>query len=239
MWETELLSKIPKSQFFTRKELYLALKDIEKNLSYNSLGWIIDKGIKANVIYKVGSDSYSRKKDNRKTYSPKCSKFAKTLVAKMTGRFPELRFTVFETLLLNEFVNHLYAQNIVVLQVEKDLCPFVFEFLNEKYTGKILFNPSQEDFARYKSDNCIVLENLVSEAPYDKEKPYFMTLEKLLVDCVADKAIKNLTPDSEVANIFENAKLLYKSDLTKIKRYAKRRNAWDRVETLLGQESET
>ena len=30
MWETELLSKIPKSQVFTRKELYLALKEIEE-----------------------------------------------------------------------------------------------------------------------------------------------------------------------------------------------------------------
>ena len=55
------------------------------------------------------------------------------------------------------------------------------------------------------------------------------------MDCVSDKAIKELIPSSEINNIFENAKLLYKSDLTKIRRYAKRRNAWTKMEALIGQ----
>ena len=153
----------------------------------------------------------------------------------MEERFPELEYTLFETLLLNEFVNHLYAQNILVLQVEKDLCPFTFDFLNELFPGKVLYNPSSDDLGRYQSDNCIILENRISEAPFDKEHPHFITMEKLLVDTVSDKAIKELIPTSEVSNIYENAKLIYKSDLTKIKRYAKRRNAWTKVEALLGQ----
>ena len=204
-------------------------------MSYNSVGWIIDEGLKSNLLFKVGSDSYSRKKETRNTYSPRYSDFSKELLSKMEERFPELEYTLFETLLLNEFVNHLYAQNILVLQVEKDLCPFTFDFLNELFPGKVLYNPSSDDLGRYQSDNCIILENRISEAPFDKEHPHFITMEKLLVDTVSDKAIKELIPTSEVSNIYENAKLIYKSDLTKIKRYAKRRNAWTKVEALLGQ----
>ena len=235
MWETKLLSAVPESQVFTRQALYNLFKENNKDLSYNSVGWIIDEGLKSNLLFKVGSDSYSRKKETRNTYSPRYSEFSKELLSKMEERFPELEYTLFETLLLNEFVNHLYAQNILVLQVEKDLCPFTFDFLNELFPGKVLFNPSSDDLGRYQSDNCIILENRISEAPFDKEHPHFITIEKLLVDTVSDKAIKELIPTSEVSNIYENAKLIYKSDLTKIKRYAKRRNAWTKVEALLGQ----
>ncbi|WP_405374263.1 DUF6577 family protein [Pseudobutyrivibrio sp.] len=235
MWETKLLSAVPESQVFTRQALYNLFKENNKDLSYNSVGWIIDEGLKSNLLFKVGSDSYSRKKETRNTYSPRYSEFSKELLSKMEERFPELEYTLFETLLLNEFVNHLYAQNILVLQVEKDLCPFTFDFLNELFPGKVLYNPSSDDIGRYQSDNCIILENRISEAPFDKEHPHFITMEKLLVDTVSDKAIKELIPTSEVSNIYENAKLIYKSDLTKIKRYAKRRNAWTKVEALLGQ----
>lgn len=235
MWETKLLSAVPESQVFTRQALYNLFKENNKDLSYNSVGWIIDEGLKSNLLFKVGSDSYSRKKETRNTYSPRYSEFSKELLSKMEERFPELEYTLFETLLLNEFVNHLYAHNILVLQVEKDLCTFTFDFLNELFPGKVLYNPSSDDLGRYQSDNCIILENRISEAPFDKEHPHFITMEKLLVDTVSDKAIKELIPTSEVSNIYENAKLIYKSDLTKIKRYAKRRNAWTKVEALLGQ----
>ena len=235
MWETKLLSVVPESQVFTRQALYNLFKESKKDLSYNSVGWIIDEGLKANMLFKVGADSYSRNKENRSAYMPRYSDFSRELLSKLEERFPELEYTVFETLLLNEFVNHMYAQNVVVLQVEKELCQFIFEFLNDLFPGKILFNPSSEDLGRYKSDNCIVLENRISEAPFEKEHPHYITLEKLLVDCVSDKAIKELIPSSEINNIFENAKLLYKSDLTKIRRYAKRRNAWTKIEVLIEQ----
>ncbi len=233
MWETKLLSAVPESQVFTRQALYNLFKENNKDLSYNSVGWIIDEGLKSNLLFKVGPDSYSRKKETRNTYFPRYSEFSKELLSKLEERFPELEYTLFETLLLNEFVNHLYAHNILVLQVEKDLCPFTFDFLNELFPGKVLYNPSSDDLGRYQSDNCIILENRISEAPFDKENPHFITLEKLLVDTVSDKAFKDLIPTSEVSNIYENAKLIYKSDLTKIRRYAKRRNAWSKVEALL------
>ena len=233
MWEIELLSAVPESQVFTRQALYKLFKENKKDLSYNSVGWIIDQGLKSNLLFKVGSDSYSRTKETRSLYLPRYSDFSKDLLSKMEERFPELEYTLFETLLLNEFVNHLYAHNILVLQVEKDLCPFTFDFLNELFPGKVLYNPSSDDLGRYQSDNCIILENRISEAPFDKENPHFIILEKLLVDAVSDKAFKDLIPTSEISNIFENARLFYKSDITKIRRYAKRRNAWSKVEFLL------
>ena len=75
MWETKLLSAVPESQVFTRQALYNLFKENTKDLSYNSVGWIIDEGLKSNLLCKVGSDSYSSKKETRNTYSPRYSEF--------------------------------------------------------------------------------------------------------------------------------------------------------------------
>ena len=233
MWGIELLLTIPDSQVMTRRELYELLKKKNKELSYNSMGWIIETGIKENILFKVGADSYSRKNDTRKIYSPVYSRAAKKILSVMQELYPDLDYVLFETVLLNEFVNHLYAQNVIVLQIEKALCSFTFEALNERFKGKVFYNPTEEALGRYKSDNCIILENKISEAPCNRDNPHSITLEKLLVDCVSDKIIRVLVPSGEVANIYENAKLIYKTDLTKIRRYAKRRNAWSRVEEVM------
>ena len=85
MWELELLSAVPESQVFTRQALYKLFKENKKDLSYNSVGWIIDQGLKSNLLFKVGSDSYSRTKETRSLYLPRYSDFSKDLLSKMEG----------------------------------------------------------------------------------------------------------------------------------------------------------
>ena len=83
MWETKLLSAVPESQVFTRQALYNLFKESKKDLSYNSVGWIIDEGLKANMLFKVGADSYSRNKENRSAYMPRYSDFSRELLSKL------------------------------------------------------------------------------------------------------------------------------------------------------------
>ncbi len=236
MWSQEILTILPESQTLNRNEILDFLKSKGENISRQSLCWIIDEGIKNQLLYKVGPDSYSRKDDSRKFYNPVYSDAAKELSNVMEKQYPELQFSVFETLLLNEFVNHMISMNCIVLFVEKALCAFTFDFLNERYPGKVLYNSKAEDIERYKKENTIILANAVSEAPANKQKPHDITLEKLLVDCVADKSVKTLIPSSEISNIFENSRMLYRIDINKIKRYSKRRSVWERVEPLLTSE---
>ena len=39
-------------------------------------------------------------------------------------------FVVFESVLLNEFLNHQIAQNTIYIQVERDLSSYIFNVLN-------------------------------------------------------------------------------------------------------------
>lgn len=236
MWSQEVITTLPEAKTLNRNEILDFLKSKGENISRQSLCWLIDEGIKNKLLFKVGPDSYSRKDDSRKFYNPVYSEAAKELCNVMEKQYPELQFSIFETLLLNEFVNHMISLNCIVLFIEKDLCSFTFDLLKERYPGKVLYNPKTEDIERYKAENTIILANAVSEAPANKEKPHSVTLEKLLVDCVADKAIKALIPSSEISNIYENSRILYRIDINKIKRYSKRRSVWERVETLLTSE---
>lgn len=237
MWEKNLLSIIPDSQIMSRQELYQLFKTVNSSISYNSLGWIIEFGLKSKLLFKVGSDSYSKDEDSRKIYSPKYTDLANKIDSELNEHFPELKYTIFETLLLNEFVNHLYSKNIIVIQIEKDLCPFTFDFFTERFPNRVLFNPSVKEIEKYTSDSCIIIEPLISESPLNKEKSSHIKIEKLLVDCSTDKIFKSLIPNNELVNIFSNVSLVYKIDLVVLRRYARRRNAWDRVESLLNGEN--
>ena len=42
------------------------------------------------------------------------------LMEKISKKFPYVSFTVFETVLMNNFLNHLIAQNTIFLQVERE-----------------------------------------------------------------------------------------------------------------------
>lgn len=45
---------------------------------------------------------------------------------KISKKFPYISFTVFETVLMNNFLNHLIAQNTIFLQVERESSIYIF-----------------------------------------------------------------------------------------------------------------
>ena len=61
-----------------------------------------------------------------------------------------------------------------------------------------------------------------------------MSIEKILVDIVAEKTFENLYSKSEVKRIYETAYQRYIIDNTKLLRYARRRNKEKIVKEYLG-----
>ncbi len=74
-----------------------------------------------------------------------CSRSAKIIYE----AHPFLEYRIFELVQTNEFLNHQIAHNSVFVYVEADLGDFVFETLKEKFPGKILLNPSVEEYHLY------------------------------------------------------------------------------------------
>ncbi|MDO5392930.1 MAG: hypothetical protein Q4F24_17845 [Eubacteriales bacterium] len=236
MWYEEKLLAQPDDTIYTRKELFLILQEINPELSYNSFKWLLSELLSKKLIYRRGYDTYSRSKMKAtQLYTPLYSQETQKLKAFLEEEYPLAEFCIFESFLLNEFLNHQIAQNTVIIQVEKDLGAFVFDFLEENSDKRVLYKPKQEEYMRYWTAGCIIIVDKISEAPNNKQNPHDMVLEKLLVDVFAEPMIRCLFSASEYPLIMETAMERYSLDEKKMMRYARRRNAADKLKKYMEQ----
>ena len=113
--------------------------------------------------------------------------------------------------------------------MEKDSSIFIFRYLQELGYKNLLYNPNRKEFRLYWDSDCIVVTNFISEAPLRSKDSYKITLEKMLVDMVADKMIASTFSMYELEDVFEHAHKTYRLDKAKMLRYARRRNREDKV----------
>ncbi|MBK8786380.1 MAG: hypothetical protein IPN43_07745 [Chitinophagaceae bacterium] len=100
---------------------------------------------------------------------------------------------------------------------------------------KVFLNPTEDIFNRYISNfnEVIIVQPLISESPITEQGGIkIASLEKLLVDCVADKDLF-AAQQSEIDFIFKTAQSKYSINISKIKRYARRRNQLEKIDLLL------
>lgn len=226
-WYKMALNNIENNKNYSHKMLIDELRAINPGVSDNTYNWAVSSLTSNGDLIKTGYNSYVLSLDlpvNK--YSPNYSESSLQLIKLIQEKYPYIQFTVFETVMMNEFLNHLIAQNTIFLQVEKESSIYVFRFLQEIGFKNIMYKPSKRDFEFYWSKDCVVITDLISEAPLRKEASYSIMLEKLLVDILADKLIASTFNKAELTDVFKQAEATYLIDKAKIKRYAKRRNKY-------------
>lgn len=233
-WYNSIINDLEENKIYTHKELIDVLKEKRSGLAESSYHWIISVLVRNELLDKRGYDAYALCHDEKaREYRPMYSDAATTLISEISEKFPYINFTVFETTLMNEFLNHLIAQNTVFVQTERDAGKFVFRYLQEKGYQNLLYKPSDNDFELYWNRDCIVVTDMVSEAPLSGDNPHEITLEKMLVDMYADKIISGTYSRAEYADVIEQADRIYNIDRVRMLRYAKRRNKKDVIKKYL------
>lgn len=224
MWTDQALRKLSDKTTYCREDLYHALLSEKEDLSDGAFRWTLYNLLQEKKIFRTDHNAYvTVKPSTLPTYKPYYSDKANTLMKRLSKQHPELKFVVFESVLLNEFLNHQIAQNTIYLQVEKDVSSYIFDKLQAEYAGNVLYTPREKDFNRYWTVNCIVVLNLISQAPLSADRPHEMTIEKMLVDIITEKTISATFSPSEIPSIYENAMKSYAFDTRKMHRYAGRR----------------
>ncbi|WP_415159962.1 DUF6577 family protein [Parafilimonas sp.] len=159
-------------------------------------------------------------------FKPDIDKATKKIYASVEKQFSTLKSCVWTTQFVSEFMLHLPAKHITILQVEKEALEPVYDFLKEQKLGDSFIQPEEKEIERYiyKSEKAIVLLPLVSKSPIQKiNNIATTTLEKLIVDLYSDKKIFAAFQGSELIHIVNNAYSRYAIDFTKLFHYAKRR----------------
>ena len=171
-------------------------------------------------------------------YVPAYSEKALALTDMLNQRFPRVSFTVFETVLLNEFLNHLIAQNTLFVHAEKESSIFLFRYLQEKGQRRLLYKPSIRDCFLYWEKDTVIIADLNADAPIRPDAPHAICLEKLLVDIYADKIISTMYSKAEYTSVLAQAKHHYYLDCAKMLRYARRRNKEKDLRALLERDNQ-
>lgn len=224
-WYEKIENALKCGETYSHKELVDELKALKPNLSDSTYHWAISRLVRDGQIMRLGYDTYSQPNDSpKKEYHPLYSDLALKLIKQINEKFPYVTFTVFETVMMNDFLNHLIAQNTVFVQVEKASSIYIFRFLQENGYQNIMYKPNKNDFDLYWSKDGIVVTDLISEAPLRTDESHTIMLEKMLVDMCADKLIAATYSKAEFPGIIEQAQSQCCLDKVRLLRYARRRN---------------
>ena len=229
-WYEEMLDCIDDKRTYGHKELVDELKMLKRGLSESTYHWAISSLVRDGALTRLGYDSYTLSSGIPKDeYVPEYSDTAERLIRLISEKYPYVQFTVFETILMNEFLNHLIAQNTVFIQVEKESSIYVFRFLQDQRIQNVMYRPGKKDFDLYWAKDSVIVTDMISEAPIRTSKPNYIMLEKMLVDMSADKLIATTFSKAELPDVYEQAQSRYRLDKVRMLRYARRRNRQDVV----------
>lgn len=120
---------------------------------------------------------------------------------------------------------------MMFVDVERVAMESVFNFLQSNAPStSILLNPTAQECERYiTTEKLLIVRLLVNEAPITTANDIPVpTLEKILVDASGDKEL-NFAQGSELYTIIENAFSMHNVNLSRLLRYAARRNRKDNI----------
>ena len=233
-WYDYTILKLDPDRQYSHQELISELRQDNPKLSESSYHWAISGMLHSGSIVKIGYNEYTIPDGcERKPYKPVYSDISSALLTQVSEKFPLVSFTVFETALMNDFLNHLIAQNTIFLQVEKEYSIFVFRYLQSLGCTDLMYKPSKADYALYWKEDCIVVTDLISEAPVRESSPHEICLEKMLVDMFCDKLISSTYSKAEFPEVLQKAMTDWLIEKPKMLRYARRRGREEEIRKIL------
>ena len=134
MWYEEVICQLNKEKEYTRQQIYDALVKEKPELTFNSFKWIISEMVDNGTICRKQRGKYvlqSNSAAGKHVYKPQVNERLQEVSEKIESKFPCVNFVCFESVQLNEFLNHLIGRNIFFVLVEKDAIEFVFRYLQE------------------------------------------------------------------------------------------------------------
>ena len=96
-----------------------------------TLGWRIFDLKKKNLIKAIGRSDYTI--SDKPEFCPEISKEAQKIAKEISQQFEDVQYCIWETNWLNEFSQHQSSQNMIIVEIEKDLVDSLFFRLKDKF----------------------------------------------------------------------------------------------------------
>ena len=212
---------------FTIEELkeYIS-KEAGKKINDAAIYKRINKLLESGELIRVGKGLYRFYKKSKYDYSFEHDETIKIIEHLQSIYSTDIEYIIYESIILNEFLNHLLAHSVTIVEAPKFYAEHIFWKLQEGGFNGVMLNPTDDQ--RYRYNPSIIVKSMVTKAPINL-KEHKITIEKLVVDIVCDKLLNQFYEGAEkpfmLDEIFKKYTLKYDS----IKNYAKRRNVFDEL----------
>lgn len=226
--EKILIEEFGNQKAFTREELFEFYQHYEPELKEGTLGWRINDLKKRNIIKPIKRGLYVI--SNIASYHPEISPSLLRLAKLLSEKFDEVKSCVWESDWLNEFTQHQTSKSTLYIEIEKGFEESLFYALKDHSYKEVFLNPDAKTIDLYIAESAqpIIIKKLRTRAPLVKRKEkkvafYTPTLEKILVDLLAEEQLFHYLQGGELIHIYENALEKYPINFTTLFSYAKRR----------------
>ena len=233
--ETILNYAVKQGGVFRRKDLLLDNARQKTGIKDSAITLQINRMIASGVLRRAGHGEYEMIKDGLPEFVYQPLEEEKSVFMRLKQQFPFLDMCIWSPRVLASFMLHVPDIGYTFVDVEKDGMETVFHILQEMELGRnILLAPSLVDCERYLTgSDAIVVRQLIGQSPLTVvDGCQVPRLEKILVDIIDDNELF-FAGGSETYTIFEYAQERNHVNMSKLLRYASRRNRKDKVEQIL------
>jgi len=223
------------SDTFNRQDVLDSILIENPNYKTKLFDWHFSKLLSANLLDKVGKNLYIKSDPatirNIYSYTSQSEVFA-TVESLLSSEYPFGEFIIWESIALNEFVNHQIAMNTIFVMTDKMVMESFFELLKNSFPS-VLISPTPANFMRYSQNNSIIIEKLSSRYPKNPKQIHRCSIEKLIVDLFAERTISSIVSKGDYPAALETIFERYKVNETKLFNYARMRYVEKEIRTMI------
>lgn len=209
--------------YFTRESILAFYRQFDPNLNESTFRWRLYYLKSKRIITPISQNLFTL--NYKPDFNPDISDI-EIIISKTEKQFPGIKYCIWSTKAISEFMLHIPGKFMTILEAEKDAIEPLYEYLKTQYYNNVYIQPGEKEIERYifESERPIVLQSLISKTPTRKiGKIYTITLEKLIVDLFCDKNLFIAFQGAELVHIINNTYQRYSINLTTLFHYARRR----------------
>ena len=213
---------------FETKDIVDFYEQFEKDIKPTTVNWRVYTLVQEGVLQRIGRGKF-RLGEGRK-YIPEISSLTKSIFKKLKAEFPYAKFCVWNTSVLNEFMQHQPNRYFLLVETDKEITNSAFYFLRDsviyRKNKSVFIEPTNDILEKYivNEKEVVIIKPLISEAPTQNiNEIETATIEKILVDIFCDDVIFSAQQGAEKRTIFKEAFTKYTINQSRMLRYADRR----------------
>lgn len=208
---------------FETKDIVDFYQQFEKDIKATTINWRVYTLVQEGVLQRIGRGKFILGEGRK--YIPEISSAVKSVFKKLKAEFPYANFCIWNTSVLNEFMQHQPNRFFILIETDKETTNSAFYFLRE-IKKSVFIEPTKDILEKYTASQTevIVVKSLISEAPTQNiNEVETASIEKILVDIFCDDVIFSAQRGAEMRTIFKEAFAKYTINQSKMLRYADRR----------------